>query len=255
MNKARKDRYEEIFGSEYGYHDGPEFELPDLEGVNSSDLDTANKAFDNCISQFVAADGWLWKRVQEPTFHLYRVNQGWKTTLSFAPNAKVGSDRRHFHFGLNQYNEMINWKARLSELTDRSASDDEFTAMDVYEPSIDGYALDLEFALVDLVERFSATSREIKSRPEDVFSLPEMPLPVIDAFVRARRILEIPREERGEDVHASTVALLESIPEIIKAYPRYNVLFAKTSENAFHVDKWHSRPISIVPILSTGPTP
>lgn len=255
MNKLRRERFDGIYGGGAEYFRAPEYELAALREVNRSDLEAADKAFDDCMSNFIAADGWLWRRVPEPTFHLYRVNQGWKTTLSFAPDPRVGSDRRHFHFGLHQYDEMMDWKARLTEMTDRRATDDEFTAMDVYEASIDGYAIDLEFALVDLVQRFSETSRMIAPGRGAILSMPEMPLPVLDAFVRARRILEIPRDDRDEDVHAETVAVLESIPEIVAAHPDYGVLFAKPSENAFQVEKWHSRPISIVPFLSTEPRP
>ncbi|MCV9964563.1 hypothetical protein OIU34_21985 [Pararhizobium sp. BT-229] len=255
MNKKLRERFSEIFGGEESYYRSHEYELSALKEIDKSDLDAADKAFDDCLSNFIAADGWLWRRVPEPVFHLYRVNHGWKTTLSFHPDPRVCSDRRHFHFGLHQYDEMIDWKARLTEITERPATDDEFTSMGVYEASIDGYAIDLEFALVDLVQRFSETSRMIAPGQGGILSMPAMPLPVLDAFVRARRVLEIPREARDEDVHAETVALLESIPDIIEAHPGYGVLFAKPSENAFQTEKWHSRPISIVPVLNAEPRP
>ncbi|MDW9481129.1 hypothetical protein GOB57_21015 [Sinorhizobium meliloti] len=255
MSRVRRDRFLEIFGEGQDYFRTQEYELSSLHDVNKADLGAADKAFDDCMSSFIATDGWLWKRVQEPVFHLYRTNDGWKTTLSFNPDPRVVSDRRHFHFGLHQYEEMLDWKAHLSDMTNRPGTVDEFTAMGVYEATVDGYPIDLEFALVDLVERFSATSRAIRPGQDRILSLPEMPLPVLDAFMRARLILEIPRQERDDSVHAATVSLLESIPEIIAAYPDYGMLFAKPSENAFHMEKWHSRPISIVPVLNSMPSP
>lgn len=255
MSYKRRERFDEMFKGEREYYRNPEYELASLRDVNKADLDAAEKAFEDCLSNFIAADGWLWKRVPEPVFHLYRVNQGWKTVLSSYPDPRIGSDRRHFHFGLHQYDEMMDWKARLTEMTQRPATDDEFTSMDIYEASVDGYAIDLEFALADLVQHFSETSRAIPPGRGGILSLPEMPLPVLDTFMRARRILEIPRSERNEDVHAATVSLLESIPEIVAAYPDYGMLFAKPSENAFQIEKWHSRPISIVPVLNSNPSP
>lgn len=255
MNCQRRERFDEIFEGEGEYYRTPEYELASLRDVNRADLDAAEKAFEDCLSNFIAADGWLWKRVPEPVFHLYRTNHGWKTVLSTHPDPRIGSDRRHFHFGLHQYEEMLDWKARLSEMTNRPGTADEFTSMDVYEAGIDGYAIDLEFALADLVQHFSETSRAIPPGRGGILSLPEMPLPVLDTFMRARRILDIPRSERHEDVHAAAVSLLESIPEIIGAYPDYGMLFAKPSENAFQIEKWHSRPILIVPVLSSAPAP
>jgi hypothetical protein len=254
MSKKRRERFEEVFDGDYIRT--PEHEFSSLRDVNKADMDAAEKALEECMSNFIASDGWLWKRVPEPVFHLYRVNQGWKTTLSFQPDPRIGSDRRHFHFGLQQYDEMLDWKARVAEITQRPATDDEFTAMDVYEANVDGYAIDLEFALADLVARFSETSRAMRPGEWRTFlSLPEMPLPILDAFMRARRILEMPRGERDDNVHASAASLLESIPDIIAADPDYGVLFAKPSENAFQIEKWHSRPISIVPVLSSRPSP
>lgn len=255
MNKKRRQRFDEMFNGEREYYRTPEYELDSLRDVNKADLDAAEREFEECVSNFIAADGWLWKRVPEPVFHLYRVNQGWKTVLSFHPDPRIGSDRRHFHFGLHQYDEMMDWKARLADMTRRPATDDEFTSMDIYEASVDGYAIDLEFALDDLVQHFSETSRAIPPGQGRILSLPEMPLQVLETFTQARRILEIPRQERDDNVHVAAVSLLESIPEIIAAHPDYGMLFAKPSENAFQIEKWHSRPISIVPVLNSIPSP
>ncbi|MBY3433896.1 hypothetical protein HFN89_07005 [Rhizobium laguerreae] len=261
MTKRSEEKFVEIFGpdSMIGFHVGfQSFHASELDGlhdVNESDLVAAEKLLAECMADFIAADGWLWKKVPEPVFHLYRNNVGWKTTLSFNPDPRIGSDRRHFHFGLHQYEEMLDWKARLSELTDRPGTADEFTSMDLYEASVDGYAIDLEFALVDLVQHFSTTSRSIGPGQHGILSLPEMPLPVLDAFCRARRILEVPRAERDEGANAEAVELLEAIPDIVEAHPDYRNLFAKPSENAFQIEKWHSRPISIVPVFGQGLAP
>ncbi|MCS4088884.1 hypothetical protein [Rhizobium sp. BK176] len=218
--------------------------------MNEADLALAEKMLAECMSNFIAADGWLWKKVNEPVFHLYRTNKGWKTTISTFPDPRIGSDRRHFHFGLHQYEEMLGWKARLTEVTGSPSTVDEFTAMDVYETTVDGYPIDIEFALLDLVEHFDRTSRSIAPGNEGILSLTTMPLPILDVFMRARRILEIPRQERDDEVHSAAVEMLESIPALIEAHPDYRVLFAKPSENAFQIEKWHARPISLVPTLS-----
>jgi hypothetical protein len=250
MNKARRERYYELFETEENYFRVPEYELSSLYTVDKTDIEAADRAFDACVASYISADGWLWRKVPEPVFHLYRTNEGWKTTLSFHPDPRLGSDRRHFHFGLHQYEEMLNWKAHLANLTQRHGTVDEFTSMDVIETSLDGYAIDLEFAMLDLVERFSASARSLPVDKRDLVDLPSMPLSVLDAFVRARRILEIPREQRDENVHADAVALLDSVEEIIMEHLDYVYLFAKPSENAFQMEKWHARPISLVPSMT-----
>jgi hypothetical protein len=249
--RMRHDRFAEIFGEEVAYYSVPEYELTSLRDVNAADIAAADRVFDDCVSEFIGTDdGWVWRKVEEPVFHLYRTNHGWKTVLYSSPDPRIGSDRRHFHFGLGQYEEMLDWKEKLAELTGRAATEDEFTSMDVYEATRDGYAIDVEFALLDLIEHFDRTSRSIAPGNERILSLPSMPLPVLEVFVRARRILEIPREDRGDDIHAAAVELLESIPEIIEAHHDYKVLFAKPSENAYQIEKWHARPISLlVPAL------
>lgn len=256
MTKWNERRYAEAFkteGNQFNFHTA--IELDSLHSVNEADLALAHKMLGECMSDFIAADGWLWKKVPEPVFHLYRTNKGWKTTLSTSPDPRLGSDRRHFHFGLHQYEEMLDWKARLTELTGSPATIDEFTAMDIYEATVDGYPIDIEFALLDLVEHFDTTSRSIAPGNERILSLPTMPMPVLDVFFRARRILEIPRDQRDDDVHAAAIELLESIPEVIAAHPDYNVLFAKPSETAFQIEKWHARPISLVPVLGQRHAP
>jgi hypothetical protein len=249
MTERTEEKFTEIFGPEANFHRVPAHELDGFLSINERDLAAAERLLDECMADFIAADGWLWKKVPEPVFHLYRTNKGWKTTLSTFPDPRLGSDRRHFHFGLHHYEEMLDWKARLSELTGSPATIDEFAAMDVYEATVDGYPIDIEFALLDLVEHFASTSRSIAPGQEAILSLPTMPLQVLDVFFRARRILEIPREQRDDGVNAAAVDLLESIPDIIEAHPDYRVLFAKPSENALHIEKWHARPISLVPLF------
>jgi hypothetical protein len=255
MSKRTEDKFHEIFGEGVNYYAAHRPEFDGLHKVNEVDIVAADRLLGECMSDFIAVDGWLWKKVPEPVFHLYRTNKGWKTTLSFDPDPRLGSDRRHFHFGLHQYEEMLDWKARLSEMTNRHGTVDEFTAMDVYEASIDGYAIDLEFALVDLVNHFSETSRSIRPGQGGILSLPEMPLPILDAFCRARRILEIPRGERDDAILAEAIDLLEAVPGLVEDHPEYGVLFAKPSENAFQIEKWHARPISLVPVLDQRRTP
>lgn len=241
--------------SEGGMHwESPWYSLSELDDINQKDLRIAQAEFTNSMSNFIAADGWLWERIAEPMFRVYRSNEGWRTELSTQPEPRSGSDRRHFHFGLHQYQEMLDWKARMGEATNRPVSRDEFTSMGVYEPTADGYDLDLDFALLDMVSRFSPTSRAVPPDAYELLSLPNMPLPVLNAFSKARHILSVPIDERGSRMNADIVELLESIPEILEAHPEYRAVFAKPAENAFHIEKWNERPISLGPSFN-APSP
>lgn len=228
--------------------------LPDLHSANQDDLREAEADLRDVEANFIVADGWFWRRVPEPTFQVYRTNEGWKTILSFGNTARLGVDRRHFHFGLHQYEEMLDWKTRLSALTGRPSTEDDFEHRGVYEPKVDGYVLDLEYALQDIFKRFSKQSDEARVSADDRFEFLRLPMPVLDVLYKARRLLDMPGEERSEQTYADIVELLESIPEVLEAHPQYQDVFAKPSEIALQIEKWQARPISLLPAFN-APSP
>jgi hypothetical protein len=208
---------------------------------------------EECVSGVAVVDGVMWRAVREPVFHVYRTNVGWKTELESDPSPRAGMDRRHFYFDLDHFEEMTEWKRYLSRVVGSAFTEDEFELGAAYVPRIDGYALDVEMAVRDLVERFSLfdpAKGEIAKKP--VGRLDLLPLPLLEALVDARRYLAVPCEERTEAMHDAMIDLIERLPMLGEACG-VNGLFAKERENAFHVEKWRNRPISLGNSLSIVP--
>jgi len=239
-----------------GLGHGLVYQLRDLHSVREDDVERERRGAVAAMDGWFVCDKALWKAVPEPLFHVYRTNEGWKTALSFdhsgsrAGSARVGSDRRHFHFALSQYEEMVEWKDRLCEMTGRRGTVDEFRAHQVYEPRLDGYHFDLRFALDDIAYRY----RRFVEFPggggtaADLFSLP---MPVFDVLAEVRRLHAVPIGDYDEAICGQIAELIGRIEDVVAEFPEFAPVFAKPTENRLQVEKWNARPISLLtaPVL------
>lgn len=223
--------------------------------VNKQDLEQGFKAFQECMKGWMFMDKYLWKAVPEPMFHVYRTNDGWKTALVPAPHAHPGRDRRHYHFGLGQYDELISWKGRLSAMTNRPSTRDAFEAYNVYEATRDGYRVDLEFVLEDILERFSKASEMAVTLRKAPMDFSKMPYPLFEMFARTRKLRNDAEVNWSDDIAADIVELIDDVADFVETNPQYAELFAKPKENALQQEKWHARPISVMATLGFLNTP
>lgn len=233
-------------------------DLSSLYDVNPADVKAGQEAAEKCMADWLIAEGAMWKVIPEPIFHVYRTNDGWKTALvpyheGSDVYGQLGRDRRHFHFGMGEYEELMTWKAHLSEVTHRPSTRDEFVAFDVYEPKVEGMPIDLKASVGDILARFEKACdlKHVQVRkPLDFIS---MPMPLLDLFHETRRLHEEAKTGWSDDLAGRIVAHLEGVAEFVAENPACKELFAKPSENAYHVERWHSRPISLMTDMSFAP--
>lgn len=228
-----------------GHEFGSMCRLESLRSPNKHDVQEGYRAFEQCVSEWMIMEGCFWKAIPEPVFGVYRTNEGWKTVLSPTVDGRLGHDRKHFHFGLGQYEELISWKEHLAHVTQRPATEDEFVSMEVYEPHRDGYRIDLQFLLADVLTRFKKAEDPLWGIDGKALDYVSMPMPLLDLFHRTRTLEAAAHADWSDDLAASIVRLGEDISEFVSENPKYKALFAKPSENDMHLEKWFSRPIGL----------
>jgi hypothetical protein len=219
------------------------------ERLDRDDIAVGFRDFDAAMAQWMFMDRHLWVAGPEPVFRVSHTNDGWKTELRQAPSGQLGRDRKHFHFGLGQYEELLGWKEKLAEMTGRPSTRDEFAAFNVYEPRMDGYRIDLEFVLDDIVERFANHGHHSNVKAVQALDLARMPHPLFDLFARTKYMRHEAYTDWSDNTAAAVVDLIDEIAAFVQENPQYAGLFAKPKENALHQEKWHARPISVMAAL------
>ena len=257
LNRAADERLRslqaegvKVYGARY--RESPE--LKDVVEPNRADVEKAYAELAECAAGWMVMDGYLWRAIPEPMFHVYRTNDGWKTALVTTPDGRIGSDRRHFHFGLGEYAELMSWKAHLSEITNRPSTEDEFVAHDVYAPSLDGYRVDLVFALDDIVSRFAKAADPIWGPGGKALDYVGMPMPLFELFSDTRKLRHEAEVNWTDDLASDIADHLEKVNAFVGENPFYKDLFAKPSETSWQLDRWNSRPVSLVGDFGRGPS-
>lgn len=205
------------------------------------------------LNDYIIIGNDIYIKSEEPVFTVYKISSGWKTSLSKDGADGMSIKNAQYHFSLDQYDEMIDWKADLCAKTNTSGTVDIFESSGVYVAKRNGLYIDIDQLCKRATLNFANYAAGLEA-PTDLRQNKEVnyeginsvPFPLLKSYFKICEYREIPISERNEDQTNDIILELQKYSNIISEM-KLPLDGVKLSILNSHVEKWESRPITITP--------
>ena len=147
---------------------------------------------------------------------------------------------------------MVQFKDELAQSVARHSTRDTFALSGIYEPTKDGYKIDLVTGAEDIMDRIARFSVQLgRSCREVQPNLTDLPLAAVELFAKLKRFAVTPQDSITDGMCEEIVAVFRDMDAIAHDIGMEGEM-PSTKELEWQIAKWESRPMQLAPVALAG---